>query len=432
MEKLVNNPFLVKLQEMSQKLGSNKFIASLTAGMMSTMSIIMIGAICQIICAIGTMAGLFTAESAVYGYIYAPYNFTMNLLGIWVTLFIAYNYAKNLKMKMPFANAIDAGIIFVLVCAPLIDGKLDVSFLGSTGMFVGFIISFVVIRVEKFCADRKIRIPMPDVCPDALVNSFSAIIPFGINVIIFQGLNVILSVISAGALNLPTAIMAVLMVPLGTLTSLPGIFVLCFVTLVLWCFGIHGGAITYPIVMASMLEAIHTNALLHEAGLPLVAAPVFLYGAMAAVGGTGNPLPLSLLGLKAKSKQVRAIAKVGVVPGWFNITEPVIFGMPIIFNPILCIPFVLNSLFIMVLFWIAYQTGFIIPPWIMIFGVFPMGFGTYFGTLNIMNVVFEYLCIIPSALVWWPFLKIYDNQLYLKEQAAEAEEQNKLEEESNR
>lgn len=415
MENIFNNPILLKLQTYGQKLGANKFISSLTAGLMSTMAFIMIGAVCQIICSIGVMLNWFAAESVIYEYLYAPYNFTMGLLGLWVTVFAAFNYAKSLNMKLPLVNAIDAGIIFVLVCAPFSDGKIDISLLSSSGMFIGFIVTFFVVRIEKFCIDKNFRIPMPEVCPPSLVSSFAAILPLAVNIILFHGANVLILSISQGSLTLPTAIMAILMVPLGTLTSLPGIFILCFVTLVLWCLGIHGGAITYPIVMASMLEAVQTNAELHAAGQPAVFAPVFLYGAMAAIGGTGNTFPLVLLGIKAKSKQIRAISKANLVPGWFSITESTIFGFPIMYNPILCIPFILNSLVIMGLFALGYHFHIIEPAWTMIFAILPIGLGSYLGTLNIMNAIWDYLMIIPSMLIWYPFLKIYDNQLYSKE-----------------
>ncbi len=417
MENLFNNPILIKLQEFGQKLGANKFIAALQAGMMSTMSVLMVGAVCQIIATVGTMLGLFTADSAIYANINAPYNYTMGLIGIWVTGFIAYNYAKNLKMKSPLTQAIDAIIIFVLACGPIVDGKVDTTFLGATGMFLGFVIAGVVVKIEKLCADKNIRIPMPEVCPPSLVNAFAAIIPLAINVLIFQGLNVILGLVG---LNLPYVLLAVLMAPISALTSLPGMFIICAFALILWCFGIHGTMIVYPILMASMIEATAFNAAAQAAGDPLQWFPVSLFGAISLLGGTGNTWPLALMGLRAKSKQIRSVAKVGVVPGWFGINEPIAFGMPIMYNPILCIPYVLNSLLIMVLYIVGYETGIIIPAWISITTLMPMGFGAYFGTLNIMNAVWVYLMLIPSALVWYPFFKIYDKQLYAQEQAAEA------------
>ena len=419
MENLFNNPILIKLQTWGQKLGTNKFISALQYGMMSTMSILMVGSICQILATVLSLVGLIENGGAVYNAIYTPYNYTMGLIGIWVTAFVAFAYAKNLKLKNPLVHAIDAAVVFVMVCGPIAEGKIDTTFLGATGMFLGFVIAGVVVRIEKFCLDKNIRIPMPDVCPPSLVNAFAAIVPLAVNVIIFQGLNAILGIVG---LNLPYLLLTILMIPISGLTSLPGMFIICFFALALWCFGIHGTMIVYPILAASMVEAAQFNAAAMAAGEPLQWFPVSLFGAIALLGGTGNTWPLALMGLKAKSKQIRAVAKAGLVPGWFGINEPIAFGMPIMYNPILCIPYVLNALLIMVLYWIGYETGIIIPAWISITTLMPMGFGAYFGTLNIMNAVWVYLMLIPSALVWFPFFKIYDNQLAAKEAEAEAAE----------
>lgn len=417
MENLFNNPILVKMQEFGQKLGSNKFISALQYGMMSTMSILMVGAFCQIIASVGDMLGFIPNGGALYNAIMTPYNYTMGLIGVWVTGFIAYSYAKNLKLKNPLVHAIDAIIIFVMTCGPLVDGKIDTTFLGATGMFLGFVIAGAVVRIEKFCIDKNIRIPMPDVCPPSLVNAFAAIVPLAINVILFQGANALLGLLQ---MNLPTLLLVILMIPINGLTSLPGMFIICFFALLLWCFGIHGTMIVYPIIAASMVEAAQFNAMAHAAGDPLQWFPVSLFGAVALLGGTGNTWPLVLMGLRAKSEQIRAVSKASLVPGWFGINEPVAFGMPIMYNPILCIPYVLNPIVIMILYIIGYETGIIIPAWISITALMPMGFGAYFGTLNIMNAVWVYLMLIPSGLIWFPFFKIYDNQLAKQEAEAKA------------
>ena len=419
MENLFNNPILIKLQEWGQKLGTNKFISALQAGMMGTMSVLMVGSVCQILATVLNLLGLIEAGGSVYNAIYAPYNYTMGLIGIWVTGFIAYNYARNLKLKNPLTHTIDALIVFVLVCGPITDGKIDTTFLGATGMFLGFVIAGVVVRIEKLCIDKNIRIPMPDVCPPSLVNAFAAIIPLAINVLIFQGLNALLGIVG---LNLPYLLLTILMIPISGLTSLPGMFIICAFALILWCFGIHGTMIVYPILMASMAEAAQFNATAMANGDPLQWFPVTLFGAISFLGGTGNTWPLALMGLKAKSKQIRAVAQAGVVPGWFGINEPIAFGMPIMYNPILCIPYVLNPLICMVLYAIGYETGIIIPAWINLGTLLPLGFGQYFSTLNWMNVIWAYLMIIPVGLIWYPFFKVYDNQLAAKEAEAEAAE----------
>ena len=422
MENLFNNPLLIKLQGWGQKVGTNKFIAALTAGMMSTMAPIMVGAVCNILNAVATNLGLWATTDAIYGYIAAPYNFTMNMLGIWVTISIAYNYAKNLKMKSPVTQAIDAGIVFLMTCAPAIEGGISTGFLGSTGMFVGFVIAGCVVRIEKFCADKNIRIPMPDVCPPSLVNSFAAIIPLAFDVIVFYGLHVGITVLTGGALSFPTLLNAILMGPLSLLFSTPGMFILNGLAALLWCFGIHGSMIVYPIIMADMINAASTNYQLFMASEPLQFFPSLLFACVGLIGGAGNTWPLAIMGLKAKSKQIRAVAKVSVIPGWFGINEPMTFGMPIMYNPILCIPYVLNVLVITALYYFAYTFGIIVPPHISIQTLLPLGFGAYLGTLNIMNAVWVYLMIIPAALIWFPFFKVYDNQLAKQEAEAEAAE----------
>ena len=420
MNKIFENPILVKIQQWGQKIGSLKFIAALQAGMMSVMSILMIGAICQIIATVGQMFNLWTNQDAIYSYIYTPYNYTMGLIGVWATLFISYNYAKNLKMKNPLIPSIDATLIFLLTCAPITNGNLSISYLGASGMFIGFFISFAVVRIENFCKEKNIRIKMPDICPPSLVNAFGAILPLAINVLLFQGVNIILLIYSDGTITLPILVMKILQMPLNVMLSLPGIFIICTLALILWCFGIHGTMIAYPILAAAMMEAAAHNAVLHEAGLPLEWFPVSLFGYISVLGGTGNTFPLCLMGLFAKSKQIKAVSKAAIIPSWFGINEPCTFGMPIMYNPILCIPYVLNSLVLMILTVLAFETGFIIPSWISMNTLMPMGFGQYFTTLNIWNSVFVYLLIIPSFIIWYPFFRIYDQQCFEKEQNLES------------
>ena len=179
MENLFNHPILIKLQEFGQKLGSNKFLSSLQAAMMSLMGIIMVGAISQIATAVGSsMLNLFTPNSAMYRIFYMPYEFTMNHLSLWVVVFFAYNYAQKLKMKSPIMNAVNALVCFLLVAAPISMTSaglsvLDRTYLGAQGMFVGFMVFFIAVQIEKFCIDKNIRIKMPDVVPPYII--FSAV-----------------------------------------------------------------------------------------------------------------------------------------------------------------------------------------------------------------------------------------------------------------
>ncbi len=330
-------------------------------------------------------------------------------------------------------NAVDALICFFLVAGALeyVEGAglfgqagaaINMKYLGATGMFVGFIVVFISVQIEKFCADRDIRIKMPDVVPQFLQDGFSSIIPLLFSVVIFLGLAVGVSTATGGTHSLASAIETALAVPFGALTSVPGMFILCLFAAFLWCFGIHGTMIIVPIIMPLSIQAAVANGTAAAAGQSLVFYPVALFGAMAFVGGSGNTLPLALMGLRSKSKQISAVAKISAVPGWFGINEPMTFGMPIMYNPILCIPYILNIPLVMLLTWIAYEVGFLIPGWIAVSALLPMGFGGYLTTLSWTNAIWPYLMIIPVGIVYYPFFKAYEKQLIAKEMAEAASE----------
>ena len=430
MDGIFNSPVLVKLQEFGQKLGSNKFLSSLQAGMMSCMAPIMVGAIFSIICAVGPMFGLFQNGDTVYNILYAPYHFTMDLLALWIVLIMSYNYAKQLKLKSPIMSAVQTAVCFTLLACPWGTNEagssiITVTYLGSQGMFVSFFVAWFVCQVEKFCQDHNVRIKMPDVCPPSLVNGFSAILPLAFALVPLYIIEVVITQTTGGAYGLCSGFMAVLSAPLNALVSVPGMFVLSFFGTLLWCFGIHGTMILVQVIMPLGIQAAVANAAAYAAGGydALVFYPVTLFGCIGVCGGSGNTLPLVLFGLKAKSEQIKAVSKISLVPGWFGINEPVTFGMPIMYNPILCIPYVLNCLVVMLCSLIGYKTGFLTPGFVSITALMPMGFAQFFSTLRWQNAIWDYLMVIPAGLVWYPFFKVYDNQLYKQEQEAKALEE---------
>ncbi len=430
MDGIFNNPVIVKLQEFGQKLGSNKFLSSLQAGMMSCMAPIMVGAIFSIICAVGPMFGLFENGDTVYNILYAPYHFTMDLLALWIVLIMSYNYAKQLKLKSPIMSAVQTAVCFTLLACPWGTDEagssiITVTYLGSQGMFVSFFVAWFVCQVEKFCQDHNVRIKMPDVCPPSLVNGFSAILPLAFALVPLYIIEVVISQCTGGAYGICSGFMAILSAPLNALVSVPGMFVLSFFGTLLWCFGIHGTMILVPVIMPLGIQAAVANAAAYATGGydALVFYPVALFGAMAICGGTGNTLPLCIFGLRAKSEQIKAVAKIGLVPGWFGINEPVTFGMPIMYNPVLCIPYVLNCLVVMLCTLIGYKIGFLKPGFVSITALMPMGFASFFSSLRWQNAIWDYLMVIPAGLVWYPFFKVYDNQLYKQEQEAKALEE---------
>ncbi len=437
MEGIFNSKAMIALQEFGQKMGQNKFLSALQAAMMGSMSLIMTGSVFQIICAVMGMLGV-SSDSTIYTIMYMPYNFTMGLVALWITGMIAFNYGKNVGVKSPLLTTVETMAVFALVvCFDLTQGSslatLDVTYLGSQGMFLGFVIAFCCVQVDLFCQKNNVQIKMPDVCPPSLVNAMAAIIPSFFNATIWLVLSALVVSATGGAYSIASGFMAILSYPLGALTSVPGMFILCAFACFMWCFGIHGTMLIISVLMAPMIMAVSENAAAYEAVIAaggtiaeaqaaLTFYPVALFGAIAICGGTGNTLPLCIFGLKAKSEQIRAVSKVGIVPGWFGINEPVTFGMPIMYNPILCIPYILNVMLVMLLTYFGYMIGFLKPAHVYIGALMPMGFAQFLGTFRWQNALWDYLMVIPAGLVWYPFFKVYDNQLAAKEAEAKAAE----------
>ena len=423
MDAFFNSKFMQKLQEGGQKLAANKFVSALQGAMMGMMAPIMVGAIFTIICAVcSEMLHLFTADSTIYKILYEPYNMTMNLISIWIVALLGNNYAKNLKLKTPLMTAINCIVVFLLCVSSYGEAGLDSSNLGATGMFVGFIVCFVTCKIEQLCIEKDIRIKMPEVCPPSLTASFNAILPLLFAIIVCYGVNVIIMLASGGALNMATAVMAVLAAPLKTLISVPGMLLLGILAGLMWSFGIHGTMVLISFLMAPMIISATNRANLHAQGVALTFENAFdasmLFAGMACCGGTGNTLPLCIMGLRSKSETIKAVSKLGLVPGWFGINEPVTFGMPIMYNPILCIPYILTIPVNMILVYLGYRVGFLKFGYIMIMSLLPMGFGGFLSTFSWTNFIWDYLLLIPDALIWYPFFKIYEKQLVAEEQAA--------------
>lgn len=422
MNKILQMPWLKKLQDWSTKAVNNNFLTALQAAMMGSLGIILVGTIFQILMALlgPNLLHLISDKSQLYQSFNIIYQFTMNLMSVWVVILFSYNYAKKLNLSAPLMKVMDALVCFFIVVGKLYPQKggalsLDLTYLGTQGMFLSFLIVYISIKIEKFCQDKNIRIKMTDAIPLFLQDSFSALLPLLFSSIIFSFLTFMVNFLTHGSYSLASGFVALISWPLKALTSLPGMFILLTLAGLLWCFGIHGTNLISPICFPLSVQAIAANAAAHAAGQPMQFYPIFLYCALSMCGGTGNTLPLVIFGLRSKSKQIRSVARVSAIPSIFNINEPVTFGMPIMYNPVLCIPYVLSIPMIMLLTYLAYKVGFIGVPWMLLPPMLPIGVQRYLESMKWQNAIWDWLMLIPDLLLWYPFFKIYERQLVAKE-----------------
>lgn len=431
-----------KLTPVANFFGTERHFASMQKGFMTAVSFILVSAVFMVIAnppvtadlvAQGGIWSIFSGwldfATAYKTTILIPYNMTMGLLSVIVTFAIAYNLAGSYKMSQLNAGLTSMVLFFIAAAPtmyyPLADGStlagINTTYLGSQGLFTAIIVALVSVEVTHFFLSKNITIRLGDGVPPFLTEMFASIIPMLANIMVFFGGNLIIQSFDA-SLSIPSLIEVALAAPLSVaVDSVPGSLIICFFTLLFWCLGIHGNmifmALTSPFTMAAFAD----NAALFAAGQPLEFHPVLLSMAINLIGGTGNTFSfVALCAFRAKSAQLKAFGRASIVPSFFRISEPAIFGAPIMFNPILMIPFVLGGMISALLYWAAIELGLLTNFYILVTGTFPMFVQGFLQTLDPRMWLFIIVLIVVMAIVWYPFFKVYDNQLLEQEHENEA------------
>ncbi len=433
-----------RITPVANRFAAQRHVSAMQRGFMSTITVILVSAVFMIVASPPVTQAMVDEGGfwALFGpwlsfateyktLLLTPFNMTMGLIALIAAVAIAYNLAESYRMNQ-LSAATNSAVIFLLVAAPsqmyqLADGTsitaLNTGYLGAAGLFVAIIVALASVEITRFCLRYKLTIKLPDSVPQFLSDTFAAIIPLFANIVIFLGANILVGLISPG-LNLPSAIAWVLAAPIGAVNSVPGAIVLCTLILVFWCVGIHGTLVTLPVVAPIVIQAFADNAAAYTAGDALTFYPIFMTLGVAFLGGTGNTLGFVLLCLRARSTQLRAFGKVGIIPSIFRISEPVIFGAPIMFNPLLMVPFVVGGVGVAVLYWLVCTVGLVTSPYLLVSGTFPIFLSIWIMCLDWRVIVFLLAMIPLLILLWYPFFRAYDSQLLRNEQEAEAHAQN--------
>jgi PTS system cellobiose-specific IIC component len=412
-----------KLTPFADRIGKNKYIGAITNGLASSLSIIMIGAIASLLQGI-PVAGYtgFLKSSGLYDILSIVNAFTLNMIAVYAVFFVAYRLAVTLEVDGVMAGSLALLAFFILTPLGSTKDKTGVisyipfDWLGSQGLIMALIVGILVAKFYAFIVHRNIVIKMPEGVPAAVSNSFVALIPGFMIAIIALVVSAAFKMTPFG--SFPKCIYAFLQQPLQGLgssfwTSLFISFLIDF----LWLFGIHGAMVVMPISMAMMMPLDLQNIAAYSAGkqVPNILCSAFgmVYGAL---GGAGCTLGLVIImTFFAKSKRYKTLGKLALLPGLCTINEPVIFGMPVIFNPILALPFLIvplvNTSIAYFLTWIGMVprcNGVSISM-----GVPPIVSGLLEGSWIIS--VLQVLLIILDALIYLPFFKILDKKSIAEE-----------------
>lgn len=401
------------LVPIANKLGNQRHLAAIRDGMVVAIPLSILGGVCLIISTppfkpetlpnwgfvSDMLNGWYNWAQANKAMLQLPYNMTMALMGLFIAFAIAYHLAD--EYEMPKLNsAIVSTAVFLIVSAPttsavasnlIVDGKsatdllalagnyIPTTYLDAKGIFTAILVAIGCVEIMHFMFKKDIRIKMPEGVPPAISSSFDAILPLFICVIIFYGLSLVVQNFSGQLL--PSMIMTVLAPAISGLDSLVGICLITMIAQVFWFFGLHGASITQP-----------------------------FWSYVITLGGGGATMGLCILLLRSKSAELKTLGKLSIGPAIFNINEPIIFGLPMVLNPLMMIPFifvpVINSIIAygLMAFHIVGK-GIIETPWTT-----PAPLGAALGCMDFKAAIMVIGLIILDMVLYYPFFKLLEKQ----------------------
>ncbi|WP_040210394.1 PTS sugar transporter subunit IIC [Clostridium polynesiense] len=337
---------------------------------------------------------------------------TMPLMSLYVAIGIGYFLAKHYKMQTIIPIFITAAS-FVISASMSAEGNLSFTYFEATGLFTAILVSITTFEFYRLLVEKKVgRIELGGSgVPPALSDSIGNLVPVLIVLITVATLNNVIFRLTGNGLP---ALMTLIMSPIvAVVDNVWGVIILAVVVMLFWWFGIHDSVITSALdpFFYSNLGA---NATAFAAGtaaasLPFIVTTPFWWNFMA-IGGSGATLGLAFLALRSKSKQIKAIGKISFIPSLFNINEPLIFGLPLMYNPIMMIPFILVMPLNGLITYFAMSTGlvartFAYASWNMFSPI-----AALIDTLDIKALLLVVGLIIIDMIIYLPFFKVYEKQ----------------------
>lgn len=392
------------------KIGSQRHLVAIRDGFASITPIIMAGAFAVLFNNLGWepyqnfMNWLLPANWKDFGG--GVWNGTFTIMSLLIVFTISYHLAKSYEKDGLSAGIVSLAALLILY-KPTKDGALSMDFLGGQGLFVALIVALIATEIfVKLVGNPKLIIKMPEGVPPAVAKSFAALLPSIIVLAITAAVKQIFAAI--GVADIHQALFLVIQAPLqGVMGSLGGLLVLVLVQQFLWFFGLHGSNILAPIINAVLLPLTEANVRAFKNGVnPEHIINSQFLDSYVNMGGSGATIALliAIFIIGKKSKTQKTIANLSIAPGMFNINEPVIFGLPIILNPIYFIPFILAPLASGIIAYVLTFIGFAPKVVVMAHWTTPPILGAIISTNSIRGGITALICMAVSIIIYMPFV----------------------------
>ena len=408
-----------------EKISRNIYLRSIRDGFIAGMPVILFSSIFILIAYVPNAWGFHWSKD-IETFLMTPYSYSMGILAFFVGGTTAKALTDSKNRDLPATNQINflstmlASMVgFLLMAAePAKEGGFLTAFMGTKGLLTAFIAAFVTVNVYKVCVKNNITIRMPEEVPPNISQVFKDLIPFTVSVVLLYGLELIVK----GSLGVTVAeSIGTLISPLfSAADGYLGITLIFGAYAFFWFVGIHGPSIVEPAIAAITYANIDVTLHLIQAGQH--ADKVITSGTqmfIATMGGTGATLIVPFLFMWiCKSDRNRAIGRASVVPTFFGVNEPILFGAPIVLNPIFFVPFIFAPIvnvwifkfFVDTLNMNSFSANL---PWVT-----PGPLGIVLGTnFQVLSFILAGLLVVVDTIIYYPFVKVYDEQILEEERS---------------
>ena len=350
----------------------------------------------------------------------------MGLMGVVIVLSSSYFYAQRLQEEdtrvVPVMTSLLALVAYFATVPWEVIGEKEtlsgfaLNYFNYEGMFTGLLIGLTTAWLYSKLVKSKFTIKLPDSVPPGVLNSFLALIPITIILIIFSIVKEV--VVLCGFTSLQAVITQFIVTPLSNVgTGLPAIIIVILLMQLLWFFGLHGFSIMWGVISSIWLplfmKQIDTYAQTRSFDSITQVAPNTISNIYAMIGGSGSTLALIvvLLIIAPKKSAEKEIAKMSLVPGIFNINEPIIFGLPIVLNPMMFIPFVFIPVVNAIISYIAVNMHLVNPMVVLNSGQEPVFFNAWvLGAFTLSPVILMLILFVIDMVLYFPFAKMVIKQ----------------------
>ena len=411
-----------------EKISRNKYLRAIRDGFIAGMPVILFSSIFILIAYVPNAWGFHWSKD-IETFLMTPYSYSMGILAFFVGGTTAKALTDSMNRDLPATNQINfistmlASMVgFLLMAAePAKDGGFLTAFMGTKGLLTAFIAAFVTVNVYKVCVKNNVTIRMPDEVPPNISQVFKDLIPFTVSVVLLYGLELIVK----GGLGVTVAeSIGTLLAPLfSAADGYVGITIIFGAFAFFWFIGIHGPSIVEPAIAAITYANAEVNLNLIQQGMH--ADKILTSGTqmfIVTMGGTGATLVVQFMFMwLTKSKRNRAIGRASVVPTFFGVNEPILFGAPLVLNPIFFIPFIFAPIanvwifkfFVDTLGMNSFTSNL---PWTT-----PGPLGIVLGTnFQVLSFILAALLVVVDVIIYYPFVKVYDEQILEEERSGKS------------